>query len=273
MYRLGMKRFVFYIIAFLLCLAIIVFMNNRFVHSMIYPAPPVAVPLKPPAPFTKPVWDLEIDGWLYEPERPAAKQVMLYFHGNGENLETLRQSGLLGQLQALQIPFLAVDYPGYGRSKGKTSEESILRNGAGATGWLKSHYPDHLLVLSGWSLGASVAVQTAQQTGQADALIAMSTWTSLRDVAVLHFSEWLVSFALKERYDALKAAKGIHLPVLMIHGERDDLIPASQGKKVADTLKPLATWILLPSVGHNDLLSQPEVWIEITQFLRQLKPR
>jgi pimeloyl-ACP methyl ester carboxylesterase len=264
-----MKRVFFWSIAFLLCLAIIAFMNNRFVQSMIYPAPSVAVSEKPPVSFTHPDWDLEIDGWLYEPERPAAKQVMLYFHGNGENLETLRQSGLLGELQALQIPFLVVDYPGYGRSKGRTSEESILRNSTAAVKWLKNRFADHSVILCGWSLGASVAVQTAQQT-QPDALIAMSTWTSMRDIAVLHFSGWLVGLALKERYDALEAAKQITCPVLMIHGELDDLIPASQGEKVATALKAPKRWVLLPSVGHNDLLSQPEVWKEIAAFLQTL---
>jgi uncharacterized protein len=259
----------FWIVAFLLCLAIIAFMNNRFVQSMIYPAPSIAVPGKPPAPFLHPGWDLEIDGWLYEPQRPVRRQVMLYFHGNGENLETLRQSGLLHELQVLQIPFLVVDYPGYGRSKGRTSEASILRNSTGAVNWLKTRFPDHSIILCGWSLGASVAVQTAKQT-QTDALIAMSTWTSLRDIAVLHFSQWLVGFALKERYDALEAAKQIRCPVLMIHGELDDLIPASQGEKVATTLKAPTRWVLLPSVGHNDLLSQPEVWKEIATFLSAL---
>jgi uncharacterized protein len=266
-----MKRGFFWIIAFLLCLAIIAFMNNRFVQSMIYPAPSIAVGDKPPVSFAHPNWDLEIDGWLHEPQRPAAKQVMLYFHGNGENLETLRRSGLLSELQALQIPFLVIDYPGYGRSKGRTSEESILRNSAGAVSWLKGRFADHSVILCGWSLGASVAVQTAEQT-QTDALIAMSTWTSLRDVAVLHFSEWLVGFALKERYDALQAAHKITCPVLMIHGELDDLIPVGQGKSVASAMKAPTRWVLIPSVGHNDLLSQPVVWKEITQFLHQITP-
>ena len=262
----------FWIIAFLLSLAIIAFMNNRFVQSMIYPAPSIAVPDKPPDSFAHPDWDLEIDGWLYEPQRPVRKQLMIYFHGNGENLETLRRSGLLSELQALQIPFLVVDYPGYGRSKGSTSEESILRKSTQAVNWLKTRFAGHSIILCGWSLGASVAVQTANQT-QPDALIAMSTWTSLRDVAVLHFSDWVVRFALKERYDALDAAKQITCPVLMIHGELDDLIPASQGKQVAATMKTRPRLILLPSVGHNDLLSQPQVWKEIAQFLQQIRPR
>jgi pimeloyl-ACP methyl ester carboxylesterase len=256
----------FWIVAFLLSVAIIAFMNNWFVQSMIYPAPPIPVPDKPPPSFAHPDWNLEIDGWLYEPQRPVRKQVMIYFHGNGENLETLRRSGLLDELQDLQIPFLVVDYPGYGRSKGSTSEESILRSSTGAIVWLKKRFADHSIIICGWSLGASVAVQTAKQT-QPEGLIAMSTWTSLHDVAVLHFSEAVVRFALKERYNALDAAKQIKCPVLMIHGELDDLIPASQGKQVAATMKTRPRWVLLPSVGHNDLLSQPEVWKEIAAFL------
>ncbi len=259
-------RWVGWGIAFLGALAIITFMNNRFVHNMIYPAPPISVPEQPPASFQDPDWSLDMHGWLYQPKTGGARQVMLYFHGNGENLETMRRSGQLEDLKLLEIPFLVVDYPGYGRSKGKASEESILQNSTAAVKWLRMRFQNHQIVLCGWSLGGSVAVQTAAKA-DADGLIALSTWTSLHDVATLHFSEWLVGFTLQERYDALQAAGSIQCPALFIHGEMDDLIPADQGKKVASKIKQ-SRWILLPSVGHNDLLSQPVVWKEIVQFLK-----
>jgi uncharacterized protein len=245
-------------------------MNNSFVRSMIYPAPAVRVPSQPPDSYQTPEWDLEMHGWLYRPKTEGPKQVMIYFHGNGENLETMRLSGLLKELETLQIPFLVVDYPGYGLSKGEASEESIFRNSSGATKWLKKSFRDHSLIVCGWSLGASVAIQTAAATEQPKGLIALSAWTSLQDVAVLHFSEWLVRFALSEKFDALKSAEKIQFPALFIHGEEDDLIPVSQGQKVAQAI-PGAQWVALPEVGHNDLLSHPEVWEEIRKFLQLLE--
>jgi pimeloyl-ACP methyl ester carboxylesterase len=263
------SRSVLWGIAFFGVLGIFLLMMNRFVQSMIYPAPPVPVPTTPPPSFQEPDWELDIHGWLHEPEQAGPKQVLLYFHGNGENLETMRQSGLLEELQRFQIPFLVIDYPGYGRSKGKPSEHAILNKSIKAVEWLNRKYPDHSIILCGWSLGASVAIQTAANSKMVNALIVISGWTSLREVAEIHFSKWFVDFGLKERFDALEAAKSIHLPALVIHGEQDDLIPVSQGKRIAETMKGPVRWISLPAVAHNDLLSQTLVWTEIEKFLTQ----
>ena len=268
-----MNRWIWWTGLLIALVLMFIYMNNSFVRSMIYPAPSVRVPGTPPASYEQPDWDLEMHGWLYRPQGESRRQVMIYFHGNGENLETMRQSGLLEELQRLEIPFLVVDYPGYGLSQGQASEESILRDGLKATKWLKNAFPDRSMIVCGWSLGASVAIQTSAASEQADGLIALSAWTSLRDVAALHFSEWLVRFALRESFDALNAAKKIRLPALFIHGEEDDLIPVSQGQKVANAVSSGARWRSLPEVGHNDLLAQPEVWKEIRKFLAEIQGR
>ena len=70
--------------------------------------------------------ETRISSWhLPADHLPASRPVALFFHGNGENLETMRQTGLFGELAGLQIGFAAVDYPGYGRSGGRASEESL----------------------------------------------------------------------------------------------------------------------------------------------------
>jgi uncharacterized protein len=265
------KRWIWWILPLIALVVMGASMNHSFVRSMIYPAPSARVPSTAPESYETPEWDLAMHGWLYRPETEGPRQVMIYFHGNGENLETMRLSGMLKELETLQIPFLVVDYPGYGLSQGKPSEASILRHSSTATKWLKQSFPDHSLILCGWSLGASVAIQTAADAKKANGLIALSVWTSLQDVAALHFPEWLVRFTLRERFDALKSAQKIQFPTLMIHGEQDDLIPASQGKKVAQAIPSGARWISLPKVGHNDLLAQPAVWNEIRTFLQSLE--
>ena len=263
------NRWIWWAIPLIVLVLMLGYMNNSFIRSMIYPAPSVRVPSQPPDSYEQPDWDLEMHGWLYRPDSESPGQVMIYFHGNGENLETMRQSGLLEELETLRIPFLVVDYPGYGLSKGQSSEESILRDSLRATKWLKRVFADHSMIVCGWSLGASVAIQTAAATEDADALIALSAWTSLKDVAMLHFPEWLVRFTLNEKFDALESAETIQLPALFIHGKQDDLIPASQGKKVADAISGPKRWVSFPGVGHNDLLAQPEVWNEIRKFLSE----
>lgn len=257
-------------IAVVLVVAGILTMSSSFVRSLIYPAPRISVSERPPEGLMLPAWDLDLHGWLYRPAEPSAKQILLYFHGNGENLETLRLSGMLDELKQFRVPFLVIDYPGYGRSKGRASEHSILKSSLEATNWLKQNFPDHELILCGWSLGASVAIQTTSASNDTSGLIAMSAWSSLRDIAVLHYPGWLTNLLLKERYDALEAARNIRVPALFIHGESDNLIPAEQGKKVVGVMQRPARWVLLPGVGHNDLLADPQVWKEIQNFLKEL---
>jgi pimeloyl-ACP methyl ester carboxylesterase len=247
-------------------------MMNSYVRSMTYPAPSIPVPSIAPKPF-KDIWiqtasGTKVHAWHFQtPESHAP--VMIYFHGNGENLETLQMSGLLDALLLLNISILAVDYPGYGRSEGKPSEVNIRQAATAAARWAKEKHPDSDLISCGWSLGASVAIDVAARHPEIfHGLIAMSAWSSLHDVARKHFPAWMVGMLLQESYDSVNAAARIKCPVLFIHGEVDSLIPAEQGKAVFDALQVQKSFALLPGISHNDLFDSPRVWQEITSFIK-----
>jgi pimeloyl-ACP methyl ester carboxylesterase len=247
---------------------------NWFVRKMVYPSPPFRVSSPPPKPFQE-VWleagsSKKIGAWYYEASDHNAP-AFVYFHGNGENLQTLRQSGLLDSLIDLKISFLALDYPGYGRSMGTPSEDSIQEAAYAAVRWMDTKHPDSLLISCGWSLGAAVAIDSAsKQQDIVDGLIMMSVWSSLQDAAREHFPKWMVQSLLQESYDCLSAAKTVSKPALFIHGQKDTLIPAEQGKKVAEAMKGNVRWVLLPNTSHNDLLARQQVWREIKSFLNSL---
>ncbi len=241
------------------------------VRQLLYPAPPIPVPSPPPGPIEELYLDTSNSGkvsvWFVAPEaldpsRPAA----LFFHGNGENLETMRMAGLYEDLMGLEIGFAAIDYPGYGRSSGRPSEGSLTEAGEVAWAWLERQFPSRPRVLCGWSLGAAVALRlAADHPDRVDAIVAMSAWTSLPDVATVHFPKWLVNLSLRERYASLALANRITAPSLVIHGARDRIIPAEQGRRLAEALEG-SRWVEVPGAGHNDLLSRPEVWDELAAF-------
>lgn len=254
----------------------IYFALSHFVHKSIYPAPSIRVPRAP-----KPLQEVELKlstgdsiiGWHFSGIATSeTRSILLYFHGNGENLQTMQMSGLIDSLVDLNRPFLIIDYPGYGRSTGKPSEELIRETSNQAVGWLKVNHASRPKVICGWSLGAAVAVQaTAENQESVDGLIAMSAWSSLQETAAEHYPSWLIAMLLRERYDSAKAAGSVRYPSLLIHGEQDALIPVEQGKKVAQKLGANARWVSVPEAGHNDLLAHPLIWKEIDSFLQQVE--
>lgn len=280
-----MRRLVTFVVLALIGVALVL---ASYARRAVYPAPPVAVPSPPPGALEEVRLDLPaevgrggawVHAWVQEPPGLTSDSpVALFFHGNGENLETMRRAGLFEELRALGVLVLAADYPGYGRSPGKPREEGVLATGDAAFRWAQSHHPERPLVLVGWSLGAAVAIETAaRHPGETAGLVVMSSWTSLPEVARVHFPGFLVRWGVQERYDSRGAAHrlaGRGVPALVIHGERDRIVPAEQGRRIAEALSGSAAapvrWVAVPGVGHNDLLAHRRVWEELERFLAGL---
>jgi pimeloyl-ACP methyl ester carboxylesterase len=250
-------------------------MLDSFARQMLYPAPPVPVSSPPPAPLEE-VWlDLpdggRVQAWaLVSPALPATAPLVVFFHGNGENLETLRWSGLFEELGRLGVAILATDFPGYGRSTGIPSEEGLSATGEAAVAWARERHPDRPLVVAGWSLGAALAIATVDRHPEVRGLIALSPWTTLAEAAAEIFPEFAVKAMLDERYDSRAAARRIRVPALVVHGERDDLISVRQGEEVASVLAGPKTWVPVRGAAHNDLLGRREVWEAMARFLASL---
>jgi pimeloyl-ACP methyl ester carboxylesterase len=252
-------------------------MLESFARQMLYPAPPVPVPSPPPAPLEE-VWlDLATGGrahaWAYTPpDLPDGAPVVLFFHGNGENLETVRWSGLFEEIGGLGVAALAADFPGYGRSGGMPSEEGLIATGDAAVAWARERHPERPVVVAGWSLGAALAITTVDRhPEEVRALIALSPWTTLAEVARGIFPEVAVRMMLKESYDSRTAARRVNAPALVIHGEHDDLIPVEQGKEISSVLAGPTRWVPVSRAAHNDLFGYREVWEEMARFLEGLR--
>lgn len=248
---------------------------NWFIRQMVYPAPLMRVSAAPQGMedlFISFADGVEVHGWLYrQPGGNDSTPIMLFFHGNGENLETLRLSGILADFQNLGAHLLVQDYPGYGRSGGSSSEAALIEAADAAFSWIMENFPENPKIICGWSLGAAVAFRAAaKRSDEINGFIALSPWTSLPDVAAAHYPRWMVNSLLNEEYNSLAAARQIHCPALIIHGEGDQIIPAAQGETVAAAMGTPPRWVKVPRAGHNDLLDRPVVWQEIRVFLESI---
>ena len=241
------------------------------VKQMLYPAPPFRVPSPPPGPIEEVAWGLadgtRIVAWASPVGAAPGAPAVVFFHGNGENLETMRLGGLYDDLDRLGVAWLAVDYPGYGRSGGSPSEERLVEAALGGFDELGRRFPGRPRVICGWSLGAAVAAQlAARRAAEVDGLMLLSAWTDLPSLAGEHFPGWLVSMLLRERYDSLSLAAELPGPALLIHGGRDEIIPVEHGRRLAEAL-PAVTYREVPGAGHNDLLGRAEVWRAMGEYL------
>jgi hypothetical protein len=244
----------------------------RMVKSMVYPAP--AVPVQaPPNPYlpVSPTTENgdKLDMWVLDPEGSSdVLGTVLFFHGNGENLETLRLSGKFEALRYLGCTAVAIDYPGYGRSSGSPSEKSLAEAADAALGWVVQNRPDAPVFVCGWSLGAGVAAGVAKRhDNQIHGVVLLSPWTTLADVAGTRFPRFLVRMVLRDRYDSIEAVKQITTPVLVMHGTDDRVIPFSQGRQLAEKTKSLYKWVPVEGAGHTQLLSHPLVRQELNTFI------
>jgi hypothetical protein len=225
-------------------------------RRLLFPAPR---PLRAPETPAGALLDLDREGqrlvalWLAP---PPGGPVVVFFHGNGEQLADVVP--LARQLHARHLGVLAIEYPGYGLRGGESPSETALYEAAEiALTHLRGPLgvPPERTILQGHSLGSGVAAEMARR-GRGAGLVLLSPYTSIPDVAARITPFLPVRWLLDDRFATAEKAPSIQIPVEIVHGELDALIPASMGRRLAG-LFPDAHLELLPGVHHNDLFLPP----------------
>jgi fermentation-respiration switch protein FrsA (DUF1100 family) len=173
--------------------------------------------------------------------------VTLHLHGNAGNI-THR---LLSAQHILDAgsSVLLLDYRGYGRSSGRPTERGLYEDAAAAWDWLKGRNQERIVV-HGESLGTAVAAELATRRRCAG-VVMEAPFTSARAVAgrVLpglgRFLVW--------GYDTLGRLQRIDAPLLIIHGDRDEVIAYEFGQELYDAAAGLKSFWTIRDATHNDL--------------------
>lgn len=197
---------------------------------------------------------------------PAQKDglVFLHCHGNAENLRLLawRQEMFVSR----GYGFCSFDYEGYGRSSGKVSEQAVDRDVMRVWEFLtreKGIAPEKIVV-HGFSLGTGAAVSLAVRLEKAKALILEAPFTSTYAVAGL---AWVPG----DRFPSIGRISKVRMPILIIHGDRDRIIPFKHGKKLYDTAPEPKMFFHVPGAGHNNLIAAAaeNYWQKLNDFLQK----
>lgn len=194
------------------------------------------------------------------PDRP----VILFLHGNAGSIADRADRFAFYQAQGFGVAFLS--WRGYGGSSGRPSETGLMIDAKTAYDHLRGLgiAPDRI-VLVGESLGTGVAVQTAARN-PVGAVILEAPYTSTADIARRAYPWVPVALLMKDKYRSAAHIAGIHAPLLILHGERDQVIPFGFGKALFALANAPKTFLSLGRKGH-EALSDPATWAAEGDFL------
>jgi fermentation-respiration switch protein FrsA (DUF1100 family) len=191
----------------------------------------------------------QVIAW-HVPPAAADNPVVLYFHGNGASLRWRadRYRALIADGGGL----IALSYRGYGGSSGSPTETGLMNDALAAYEFAAARYPPRNLVLWGESLGSGVAVPlaAAKPIGH---MILQSPFTSAADVGAGRYWFVPVRLLMKDQFRSDLHIAKVTAPVLVLHGDRDDIVPIALGERLYEMISAPKRFVRFRGVGHNDL--------------------
>ena len=257
-------------------LALAVVMWSRLIDRMIfYPSPgvdltPEALGVEAESLFLETEDGVRIHAF-YLPS-PGASRALLFLHGNAGNASH-RLPNAVG-LARLGAGVLLLDYRGYGLSDGTPDEAGVYADARAGFAFLVNErsFAEDRIVVFGRSRGGAVAVDLVRDQNIAG-LILESTFTSVGDVVrrtVLAPLAWL----LRGRFASDRKIDGVRAPILFFHGDRDEVVDYSLGRRLFETAPEPKTFETIRGAGHNDTVSVGgrRYFARIGRFLDEVAP-
>jgi fermentation-respiration switch protein FrsA (DUF1100 family) len=209
---------------------------------------------------------IRLGAWYF----PAGRSAVLVCNGNGG--DRWMRAPLAAALNRLGHSVLLFDYRGYGGNPGSPTEHGLAADARAAQAWLAAQSDVDRIAYFGESLGAAVAIGLALQRRPA-ALVLRSPFTSLPDVAAVHYPWLPVRRLLLDRYPSIDRMASLSAPLLVIAGDRDEIVPESLSRRLFDAAAEPKRYVVIRGAGHNDpdLLDGRQMIGEVDRWLR--KPR
>ncbi len=170
-----------------------------------------------------------LKSWIIKKDFNKFKTLVI-FHGNAGHLSN--RTYKLNQLYKLDINILLISWRGFSGNKGSPTEQNLYEDAEASIKWLNKEGVDNSrIILYGESLGSGVAVELGKKNNF-NSIILESPFTSIENSAKIYYPYLPVKLLLKDRYDSISKIKMINTPILIMHGEKDDVIPFSMGKEL-----------------------------------------
>jgi fermentation-respiration switch protein FrsA (DUF1100 family) len=243
--------------------------------GMLFPSGYAGQPTAGPPPGAI-VHTLDVDGgaveaWLLPALPGSAAEagserapLVVIFHGNAELIDG--QVWFANKFRALGCAVLLPEYRGYGRSAGSPGQDAIVEDASRFHDWAVAQpgIDPARVVIFGRSVGGGVAAQLAARRACA-AVILESTFTSVASMAWRYGAP---PFLLRHPFRSDRVLPSLGRPALIFHGDRDSIIPVSQGRAL-HAMTPGSVYIEFPT-DHNDFPArrfEREYWSAVERFM------
>ena len=208
---------------------------------------------------------IRLHAWWFRAKEPDAP-VMIWFHGNAGNLTNRAEMG--AELAKRGVSVFIFDYRGFGRSEGRASESKLFRDSLAAFDYVRKRTKNDI-VLYGESIGGPYAAYVAKERRKIRVVVLENTFPSLKDIGNALYKPlplgWTAPFALRTT-DWLNEAG---VPVLVMHGQRDAVIPYTLGLKLFNELR-VPKEMLTSHAGHGEipLFEADRYYDTVTRFVK-----
>src|SRR5256885_284827 len=221
----------------------------------------------------------QLHGW-WMPAQGAARATVVHCHGNAANISN--HARLVAWLPAVHINVLTFDYRGFGASDGTPSLNGVVEDARAAIAEARRLQPGLPIILFGQSLGGATAVRAAAEETEGDVrlLVIEGAFASYRDITrdatrgtVLSVVAAVASTTLPSRqWDPVNAMARLHMPVVVLHGDRDRVIPIEHGERLYAAAPGPKRFIRVPDGRHLDAMSRPEIRADLLEAIEEALP-
>ena len=199
-------------------------------------------------------------------QQENSKGLVLYFHGNSSHVFDL--GWMAETIHAQGYDFALFDYRSYGKSTGILTEKNLFDDAQTCYHFMaeKYGYQAEDIIIYGRSIGSGIAVKLASEKS-CKMLVLETPYASLLDLGKYYTPflpyQWLMRFPLNSE----KHIKKVEVPVYILHGTQDKIVPYNSGRKLANATPNLAEFITIEGANHNNIFEYPSYQKAVSEIL------
>ncbi len=191
--------------------------------------------------------------------------VVLYFHGNRKNISWY--AAYASGFTANGYEVWMIDYPGFGKSTGRLTEQKLYDDAAQLYIMAHSAFPANRIIIYGKSLGTGVAAWLAAKRSCKE-LILETPYYSMTSLVQHYVPIYPVNTLLKYKLPVHTYLNLVNAPVIVFHGTADRVIPYSNARRLTTAMHPKDRFITIENAGHNNLNDYPQFHAALDSILQ-----